>query len=67
MLWSSAEPRCNSSVVFASKSIEIRGHMTGEVIAEGVVVIHKTGSLDGDVTAQALSQSKKAECFPDNS
>jgi cytoskeletal protein CcmA (bactofilin family) len=40
------------------KSIEIRGHMTGEVIAEGVVVIHKTGSLDGDVTARAISVEK---------
>jgi cytoskeletal protein CcmA (bactofilin family) len=40
------------------KSIEIRGHMTGEVIADGVVVIHKTGSLDGDVTARAISVEK---------
>ena len=40
------------------KSIEIRGRMTGEVIAEGVVVIHKTGSLDGDVTARAISVEK---------
>lgn len=40
------------------KSIEIRGHMTGEIIAEGVVVIHKTGSLDGDVTARAISVEK---------
>jgi cytoskeletal protein CcmA (bactofilin family) len=40
------------------KSIEIRGHMSGEVIAEGVVVIHKTGSLDGDVTARAISVEK---------
>jgi cytoskeletal protein CcmA (bactofilin family) len=40
------------------KSIEIRGRMTGEVIADGVVVIHKTGSLDGDVTARAISVEK---------
>jgi cytoskeletal protein CcmA (bactofilin family) len=40
------------------KSIEIRGHMSGEVIAEAVVVIHKTGSLDGDVTARAISVEK---------
>jgi cytoskeletal protein CcmA (bactofilin family) len=40
------------------KSIEIRGRMTGEVIAEGVVVIHKTGCLDGDVTARAISVEK---------
>jgi cytoskeletal protein CcmA (bactofilin family) len=40
------------------KSIEIRGRMTGEVIADGVVVIHKTGCLDGDVTARAISVEK---------
>ena len=40
------------------KSIEIRGRMIGEVIADGVVVIHKTGSLDGDVTARAISVEK---------
>lgn len=40
------------------KTIEIRGRMTGEIIAEGVVVIHKTGSLDGDVTARAISVEK---------
>jgi cytoskeletal protein CcmA (bactofilin family) len=40
------------------KTIEIRGRMIGEVIAEGVVVIHKTGSLDGDVTARAISVEK---------
>jgi len=40
------------------KTIEIRGHMTGEVIADGVVVIHKTGCLDGDVTARSISVEK---------
>lgn len=40
------------------KSIEIRGRMTGEIVAEGVVVIHKTGSLDGDVTARSISVEK---------
>ena len=40
------------------KSIEIRGHMTGEVIAETVVVIHRNASLDGDVTAKAISVEK---------
>lgn len=40
------------------KSIEIRGHMTGEVIAESLVMIHRTGSLDGNVTAKAISVEK---------
>jgi cytoskeletal protein CcmA (bactofilin family) len=40
------------------KSIEIRGKMSGAIIAEGVVLIHKTGSLDGDVTARAISVEK---------
>ena len=40
------------------KSIEIRGHMTGEVIAETVVVIHRGASLDGNVTAKAISVEK---------
>jgi cytoskeletal protein CcmA (bactofilin family) len=40
------------------KSIEIRGHMTGEVIADTVVVIHRNASLDGDVTAKAISVEK---------
>jgi cytoskeletal protein CcmA (bactofilin family) len=41
-----------------AKTIEIRGRMIGEIIAEGVVVIHKTGSLEGDVTARAISVEK---------
>jgi cytoskeletal protein CcmA (bactofilin family) len=40
------------------KSIEIRGDMTGEVIAETVVVIHRNASLDGNVTAKAISVEK---------
>jgi cytoskeletal protein CcmA (bactofilin family) len=40
------------------KSIEIRGHVTGEVIAETVVVIHRGASLDGDVTAKSISVEK---------
>jgi cytoskeletal protein CcmA (bactofilin family) len=40
------------------KSIEIRGRMSGTIVADGVVVIHKTGSLDGDVTARAISVEK---------
>jgi cytoskeletal protein CcmA (bactofilin family) len=38
--------------------IEIRGQMTGEVMAETVVVIHRNASLDGDVTAKAISVEK---------
>lgn len=40
------------------KSIEIKGQMTGEVIAETVVVIHRNASLDGDVTAKSISVEK---------
>jgi cytoskeletal protein CcmA (bactofilin family) len=40
------------------KSIEIRGQMTGQVMAETVVVIHRNASLDGDVTAKAISVEK---------
>ena len=40
------------------KSIEIRGQMTGEVVAETVVVIHRSASLDGDVTAKSISVEK---------
>jgi cytoskeletal protein CcmA (bactofilin family) len=43
-----------------TKSIEIRGQMTGEIIAEGVVVIHRNASLDGNVTAKAISVEKGA-------
>ena len=43
-----------------SKSIEIRGQMTGEIIAEGVVVIHRNASLDGNVTAKSISVEKGA-------
>ncbi len=42
----------------SAKSIEIRGHMTGEVAAETVVVIHRNASLDGDVTAKSISVEK---------
>ena len=40
------------------KSVEIRGHMTGEVVADTVVVIHRNASLDGDVTAKSISVEK---------
>jgi cytoskeletal protein CcmA (bactofilin family) len=40
------------------KSIEIRGHVTGEIIAEGAVVIHRNAILDGNVTAKSFSVEK---------
>ena len=40
------------------RSIEIRGHMTGEVTADTVVVIHRNASLDGNVTAKAITVEK---------
>jgi len=40
------------------KSIEIRGHMTGEVIAESVVAIHRNASLEGNVTGKSISVEK---------
>ena len=40
------------------KSIEIRGRMTGEIIAEGAVVIHRSALLDGNVTAKSISVEK---------
>ena len=39
-------------------SIEIRGKMSGEVVAETVVTIRSTGSLDGDVVARAINVEK---------
>src|SRR6185295_1816826 len=35
------------------KTIEIRGRMTGEILAEGTVVIHRNALLDGNVTARS--------------
>ena len=40
------------------KSIEIHGHMSGDVVAETVVVIHRNASLDGNVTAKSISVEK---------
>jgi cytoskeletal protein CcmA (bactofilin family)/Zn finger protein HypA/HybF involved in hydrogenase expression len=37
------------------KTIEIRGRMTGEVIAQGTVIIHRNATLDGNVTAKSIS------------
>ena len=35
-------------------NIDIKGKMTGEIIATGAVNIHKTGLLDGNVTAKSI-------------
>ncbi|MEY2439994.1 MAG: hypothetical protein QOI34_1379 [Verrucomicrobiota bacterium] len=39
-------------------SIDIKGRMCGEVIATGAVNIHKTGILDGNVTAKSITIDK---------
>jgi len=39
-------------------SIEIKGAMSGEIIAQTIVTIHKKGSLEGNVTAKAITVEK---------
>ena len=39
-------------------SIEIKGRMSGEIVAETMVTVHKKGSLEGDVTARAITVEK---------
>ena len=39
-------------------SIDIKGHVTAEIIADGLVNIHKHASLDGAVTAKAITVEK---------
>jgi len=39
-------------------SIEIRGRMIGEIVAETVVTIRSTGSLDGNVVARSINVEK---------
>ena len=39
-------------------NIDIRGRMSAEIVATGSVTIHKTGSLDGNVTAKSLAIEK---------
>ena len=39
-------------------SIEIRGQMSGEIIAQTMVTIYKKGSLEGNVTAKAITVEK---------
>jgi cytoskeletal protein CcmA (bactofilin family) len=40
-----------------AEHIEIKGKMSGEIIAQSVTVLRK-GSLEGDVTARAISVEK---------
>jgi cytoskeletal protein CcmA (bactofilin family) len=40
------------------ESIDIKGRMSGEIVATGAVNIHKTGVLDGNVTAKSLAIEK---------
>jgi len=39
-------------------NIEIRGRMSGEVVADGMVTIRKNGVLEGSVTAKAINVEK---------
>jgi cytoskeletal protein CcmA (bactofilin family) len=39
-------------------TIEIRGRMSGEIVANGLVTIRKYGALEGDVTARAINVEK---------
>ena len=39
-------------------TIDIKGRMSGEIVASGAVTIHKTGVLDGNVTAKSLTIDK---------
>ena len=39
-------------------SIEIRGKMSGEIVAQTVVTIRSTGSLDGNVVARSINVEK---------
>ena len=39
-------------------TIEIRGRMSGEIVANGLVTIRKNGVLEGNVTARAINVEK---------
>jgi cytoskeletal protein CcmA (bactofilin family)/DNA-directed RNA polymerase subunit RPC12/RpoP len=39
-------------------NIDIKGRMSGEILATGAVTIHKGGTLDGNVTAKSLAIEK---------
>ena len=44
-------------------SIEIRGRMSGEIVADGMVTIRKNGVLEGNVTAKAINVEKGGDFF----
>ena len=39
-------------------NIDIKGRMSGEILASGAVTIHKGGTLDGTVTAKSIAIEK---------
>jgi len=39
-------------------NIDIKGRMSGEIVATGSVTIHKNGTLDGNVTAKSIAIEK---------
>jgi cytoskeletal protein CcmA (bactofilin family) len=39
-------------------NIDIKGRMSAEIVATGSVTIHKTGSLEGNVTAKSIAIEK---------
>jgi cytoskeletal protein CcmA (bactofilin family)/ribosomal protein S27E len=39
-------------------SMDIKGRMSAEIVATGAVTIHKTGTLDGNVTAKSIAIEK---------
>src|SRR5436853_6629126 len=39
-------------------NIDIKGRMSGEIVASGSVTIYKTGALDGNVTAKSIAIGK---------
>jgi cytoskeletal protein CcmA (bactofilin family) len=51
-----ADVQCFRRVRVAT--IDIKGRMSGEIIATGAVTIHKTGVLDGNVTAKSINIDK---------
>jgi cytoskeletal protein CcmA (bactofilin family)/ribosomal protein L37AE/L43A len=51
-----ADVQCFRRVHVAS--IDIKGRMVGEIVATGAVNIHKTGVLEGDVTAKSINIDK---------
>lgn len=51
-----AEVQCYRRMTVGS--IDIKGHMSGEIVATGAVNIHKTGILDGNVTAKSITIDK---------